>query len=365
MAFNFSTLVPGLSALKTKPIAQPIGIYKPTRQQPVALPVVINWTQYNNAGAIANAGVSVDMSSGAAGTPYVLDHIASVSIDNTFSNVPIYVYFPDTGFTVVCAPDSTVQSHVVSNGLAAYIFGLGFTGGVQPYTTITFYNTVIPNAIGQESTYVQPQNLASVYSGNPVTNQTPYRNLALGDRVMNQQINAQTTVSGATVTPLMVTSSGVSLINDSVHTPPSLSFQFSPNNAGAYVYITGFDISMSYSIIWASAVGGGAVQTTGNIYFQDTSGAFLYRARFTTNLNMQTTSQWVVDNSYQLIAKENLQVKLPANQNFTFGVDACLHYDGTYTVTGGPYGTITQKSNGVLTLNVNYTVRDESNLSQL
>ncbi|MDE2102802.1 MAG: hypothetical protein KGL39_36495 [Patescibacteria group bacterium] len=98
--------------------------------------VQINWIVYG-ARAGAYLGVSVNLDTG--NQPRnVVQQIESVVIDNTSSEVNIYVFFPDTGYTATCAPNSIVSVYVLTNVKQAVIYGDNFSGNTIPQTNVYF-----------------------------------------------------------------------------------------------------------------------------------------------------------------------------------------------------------------------------------
>jgi len=105
--------------------------------------VNIDWSVYN-LGNGESLGLEVDMS-GIAPTNQ-LDLIRSVYIDNIASPTPMYVYFPDTGFTVVCKPYTATWAPVVTNARKATVYGIGFTTQQIPLVNVFFTNIFMPLA---------------------------------------------------------------------------------------------------------------------------------------------------------------------------------------------------------------------------
>lgn len=123
------------------PYGQPVGLCLPRQNNvpPRAVRIDIDWSLYGASSTNQKIGVSVNLIAQGSTSP-ALDYIRSVYIDNTFSEVPIYVQFPDTLFTVVAPPGSVVMSPVATGLQQATIYGEGFTNGNIPKTSVHFMN---------------------------------------------------------------------------------------------------------------------------------------------------------------------------------------------------------------------------------
>lgn len=118
-------------------------------------------------------------------------------IDNIGSTVPIYVYFPDTGFTVVAAPFTAIWYPVITKQLVFEVIGLGFLTGSIP-TNAIFVTDVLIQPYGD----AEIQNVFPQYLGSPTiqrSNQlTPgFGPPALGDQVASGFLSY--TVATATI----------------------------------------------------------------------------------------------------------------------------------------------------------------------
>lgn len=169
------------------PTAQYIGQYfiKPINiggRQGVAAPFLFNWLSYGASTAVPALVVPLDMSSLAK----TLGALRSVYIDNTGSDTPIYVYFPDTQQTIVCQPNCTIWAPCYTNNMQAWVAGLGFLTGDIPSTYIMFTNLTVPPAVDIElATAINLWRASSsITRGNTIYNS----NLgvpALGDQTIN------------------------------------------------------------------------------------------------------------------------------------------------------------------------------------
>lgn len=110
-------------------------------QSGIVIPVNINWSNYNASTNAPNQNVIVNLQGNAAQA--AIANIRSVYVDNTNSNVPIYVFFPDTGQAITCAPNAEGWFPVFTNGLIAWIIGEGFVTNQIPTTLVLFTNIFV------------------------------------------------------------------------------------------------------------------------------------------------------------------------------------------------------------------------------
>ena len=132
------SLVAGVP-LRDNPVAQPLYLKQPHPQysKPTRITVTIDWSKYG-APTTQQIGVAVNLVAGN-NQQQNIDSIRSVYIDNSFSNVPIYVYFPDSGFVAVAAPNTVSVQTVMTSVPQALIYSEGFED-VPPVTTVIFTN---------------------------------------------------------------------------------------------------------------------------------------------------------------------------------------------------------------------------------
>lgn len=121
-----------------QPYAQSIATCTPRDGKPRTVKIAIDWSLYGVTGETKEMGVSVNLLGQAVETP--LDKIRSVYIDNTFSPSPIFVFFPDTQFTLVAPAGAVVCAPVFTNVQNALIFAQDFITGQIPKTTVHFSN---------------------------------------------------------------------------------------------------------------------------------------------------------------------------------------------------------------------------------
>jgi hypothetical protein len=124
-----------------------------------AVRVDIDWIDYGVSSLVSRATVSLNLIAAAVQTP--LDAIRSVYIDNTFSNVAVYVQFPDTKFTIVCPPNSVVMSPAFTNVQEAIVYAEGFRSGDIPATKLHFSSAnaagfIVPST-GRQALLLFPQ----------------------------------------------------------------------------------------------------------------------------------------------------------------------------------------------------------------
>ena len=122
-----------------QPQGQPIEMCKPRSAAPKLVRIDIDWSKYGASSLNQFIGIRVNLLGQGQVTPG-LDAIRSVYIDNTFSDVPIYVQAIDTRFTVIAPPRSIVMSPFATNIQEAIIYGEGFTDSSVPLTTVQFLN---------------------------------------------------------------------------------------------------------------------------------------------------------------------------------------------------------------------------------
>jgi hypothetical protein len=208
MARSFASIVaqPYNLALYGLPIN--LGLKKIA--QPKMVVANIAWANYGASVAVPNVGVFVNLLQGVVNP---LDRILSIYIDNTNSNIPVYVQFQDTGFTVSCPPNSEVWSPVITNLLSAKIYGEGFTVGTQPSTNVFFLNTIVNPFGTSEVPTSYPQYLAStnVIGADPIFG-ARYGNPALGDLTYNALLNLASIPGEVIVLPASLLG-GVFIIN--------------------------------------------------------------------------------------------------------------------------------------------------------
>lgn len=155
----------------------------------------VTWLSYNAGSNNQDIVISANCSAGA-GTNQtnILDLIRSVYIDNTGNPLPIYIQFPDTGFTVAAAPFSTGWYPVFTNQFSFNIVGLGFTNA-----------------------NVQAQNGALNATLIYVTNikVTAYSDTAL-QSVENQELASPVLGGGSSLSAIIISATGALYLSDAI-----------------------------------------------------------------------------------------------------------------------------------------------------
>ena len=106
----------------------------------ISVPLRFDWLSYGASTVNPNVNVLVDLSTQ---NTKALIEIRSVYIDNLGSDVPVYIYFEDTDYSVVAAPNSAQWLPVYTKSLKFWIVGLGFLTGNIPTTKVIVTNLVI------------------------------------------------------------------------------------------------------------------------------------------------------------------------------------------------------------------------------
>jgi hypothetical protein len=181
---TFSGITPSnyskrLTAQPAKVLNNKFGAQAPL--PPTMLPLTFDWAgEYNASSANPNIGVGVYIPT--SGPRQLLDKILSCRIDNTGNAVPVYVVFPDTGYTVVAPPNTVVWEPVETGGFSCIVYALGFTN-VVGMTGVYLCNFFAPPVVDYEFAQSAPLWLASstITRGNSIFNQN-YGVPALGDQ---------------------------------------------------------------------------------------------------------------------------------------------------------------------------------------
>jgi hypothetical protein len=114
----------------------------------ISVPLLLPWLIYGAATSKPNVGVNVDLST--QNVAKALQQIRSIYIDNMGSDTPMYVSFPDTGYQIVCKPNSAGWFPVYTNQFKFSISGLGFFTGDIPTTLVLVTNLDVPPAVDIE-----------------------------------------------------------------------------------------------------------------------------------------------------------------------------------------------------------------------
>lgn len=123
-----------------RPIGQPMNMCTPVwNKGPRIVRTDINWADYGASSLNQQIGIYLNLL-GQGQVTTALDAIRSVYIDNTFSEVAVYVQAVDTLFTVICPANAVVMSPFATSLQEAVIYAEGFVDGKIPTTSIHFMN---------------------------------------------------------------------------------------------------------------------------------------------------------------------------------------------------------------------------------
>ncbi len=164
------------------------------RQQPLpptTIALQFNWLNYGASTLNPNINALIDLPGGSARQK--LDKIYSCRIDNLGNPVPVYVYFPDTAYTVVAPPNSVVWEPVQTAQFSAWVIAEGFTTGNVGSTAVYLCNFLAPPFIDYEFEQVASlwKASATISRGQTIYNQN-FGVPALGDQTV-QYLNVVTT----------------------------------------------------------------------------------------------------------------------------------------------------------------------------
>lgn len=123
-----------------QPYFAPSQLLAPRKENPRAVPLTVDWSAYGASSLNQRVAVAFNFLLGGSGGSALLDSIRAVYIDNTFSDVAVYVYFEDSKTTVVCPPNAVVMSPVSTNLKQGILYAEGFETGNIPITSFQFFN---------------------------------------------------------------------------------------------------------------------------------------------------------------------------------------------------------------------------------
>lgn len=149
---------------------------------PTTIAAIFDWAANYGAGTSKpNVAVPVNITTSA--PRQLLDTILSCRIDNLGNPVPVYVFFPDTGFTIVAPPNSVVRENVETGNLNAIVIGEGFTTNQVGVTSVYFYNYRNTSFLDIEldQSLALWKASATITRGNTIYNQN-FGSPALGDQ---------------------------------------------------------------------------------------------------------------------------------------------------------------------------------------
>lgn len=170
--------------------SRPVNICKPLAGNLTQNAVVASfiWLNYQGALNLQNVGGVVDVKNGLASN--TLDQIKSVYVDNLGSDVPVYINFPDTNFTVACKPGAAGWFPVFTLGLVANVFAEGLTPGDLSQTLVLFANfNMVPYLDSEvDQTIALYKASRTITRGTTIYNQD-YGTPALGDQTFQAVLN--------------------------------------------------------------------------------------------------------------------------------------------------------------------------------
>lgn len=156
---------------------------------PVSLvPILIDWSLYGVSSSLTSIGVNVSLI-GQGATAAIIPRMTSVYIDNTQSNVPVFLKFIDTGQVIPCQPFSSGWFQCLTNGVSAIIFGVGFVTGQIPVTQLHFTDAYVApfNSLEISQSRVLEKASRSITRGTTIYNQD-YAVPAIGDQTTQTQL---------------------------------------------------------------------------------------------------------------------------------------------------------------------------------
>lgn len=258
------------------------------------IPLQFFWISYGASSSRPNINVLCDFS-GKSCAP--LDQIRSIYIDNLGSNIPIYVYFPDTGTTVVAKPNSEGWYPAYTNSRSIWVIGEGFTTANVPTTVIQVSNIPLPPGVNNEidTSTVLWLASSSISRGATIYN-TNFGTPALGDQFSTTSLD----VNLNTTQPV-----------------------FGTPRASGFIYITACSLTLlNY---------GAGVASSNNFFFESTGVAgqffsFGASATSSTTPNVAATllniaGQWKLDATQQWQVRSTLLSGSPTGLvvfNFSF-----------------------------------------------
>lgn len=172
-----------------QPQSQPIKLGGIASQ---AIPLLFQWLSYGASTLVPNINVLVDISQ----QPCVkLDQIRSVYIDNLGSDNPIYVYFPDTGYTVSAKPNSAGWYPAYTNARQLWVIGEGFLTNDIPQTSVILSNLFLPPSVN-----VEVDNAVALWKASPtITRGNTIFNSAFGVPALGDQLFASAVLNLNTI----------------------------------------------------------------------------------------------------------------------------------------------------------------------
>lgn len=162
------------------------------RQEPAAVPVTINWSNYAAPGLNpVSIRIPLNINVSVRGSP--IERFVAVYVDNSDNDFPVFIQFTDTGYGISVSANSIQWFPVVSNAFNVN-FASSFVPNFVGMTRFLFSNVAIDPIEASQLMEVSPQWLrTSDQSTDIVTiigNQT--RAPSLGDRVLTDTFSLDT-----------------------------------------------------------------------------------------------------------------------------------------------------------------------------
>lgn len=266
------------------------------------VPLYIDWASYGVGSGVTSAAVKANFVGNAPAEK--LAQISAIYIDNLNSNVPVYVYFPDTRYTIAAQPQSTGWFPVITKQKEFVVYADGFTSAPFPTTNIFAVDKFVPGFldIAQQFTYPQYKASPVIQRGDNIL--TPgWAAPALGDQIQSIIVSPSATPAGYVDVEL---------------------FGGTAATAGKYVYLLAMDIGSPW-IATTSGVLRPSTQVHGS------SSGLLYQGV------MVATS---VNNSYSLFRMSGMQLRLSGDETWNFSYYQAGTYNASSTINAAFVFTI-------------------------
>jgi hypothetical protein len=268
------------------------------------IPLLFQWISYGASTSKPNINVQVTLQSKEIRNK--LDQIRSVYIDNMGSNVPIYIYFPDTQYSIVAQPNSAGWYPAFTNDFVVWVIGEGFFTGSIPETRILISNLEIVPAVD-----IEIQQSVSLWKASPTINR--------GNNIFN-------------------TNFGVPSLGDqTVQATLDLTTLSAVHNLFGTPYSTGF-IYINSMYVFTSGVGFGPVQGVASVVIESTGAAGTLFAIPVFGPSNAVSNNWGGGNNTVLDIK-GCNIKLDATQQYDFRVAANSAQGGISMIATFTYST--------------------------
>jgi hypothetical protein len=256
------------------------------------IPLLFQWLSYGAASSKPNINVLVSIDNFANKS---FDQIRSVYIDNLGSSVPVYVFFPDTGYTISAKANSEGWYPAFTNARQFWVIGEGFLDGSIPQTYV-----ILSNIPFQASVNTELDQAASLWLASP--------SISRGNSIYNSRLGIP--ALGDQLTSAFVLTSAAS----------TAALWNTPYPSG-FVYVTSL-VATAFAFIAAGAgVGSVVIESTG-------IGGTLMTIQFVAV---------VVPLNSELLSLTGMQLKLDATQtwrlrtNVAVGTGGQLILNSSYT----------------------------------